>query len=57
MTKSSLRLLPLVASLVAALLFTARGFAQEEIAPPQGKGHVVVFVSGIMEPQARQGPF
>jgi dienelactone hydrolase len=51
MTNSSLRLLPLVAWLLSAVLFAASALAQEEIAPPQGKGHVVVFVSGIMGPK------
>ena len=51
MTNSSLRLLPLVASLLAAVLFTPCALAQEEIAPSQGKGHVVVLVSGIMGPK------
>jgi len=51
MTNSSLRLLPLTASLLAAVLIAPCALAQEEIAPPQGKGHVVVFVSGIMGPK------
>jgi dienelactone hydrolase len=51
MTNSSRRLLPLAAALLAAALFGPFGLAQEEIAPPQGNGHVVVFVSGIMGPK------
>jgi len=51
MPNSSLRLIPLAASLIAAFLFAHRASAQEEIAPPQGKGHVVVFVSGIAGPK------
>ncbi len=51
MTISSLRLLPLAALLLAAGLFTPCALAQEEIAPPQGKGNVVVFVSGIAGPK------
>lgn len=51
MTKASLRLI-----FAAVLLSTLTGTtncarSQEEIAPPQGKGHVVVFVSGIAGPK------
>ena len=39
---------PLVtAALLAASMFAACAQAQEEIPPPQGKGHVVVFISGL----------
>jgi len=51
MTISSLRLIPLAAPLLAAVLFAPCALAQEEIAPPQGKGHVVVFISGIAGPK------
>jgi dienelactone hydrolase len=52
MTNSSLRLVPLAASVLAAALFAVPcAHSQEEIAPPQGKGHVVVFVSGIAGPK------
>ena len=51
MTNSSHRLIPLAASLLAAALAAPCAPAQEEIAPPQGNGHVVVFVSGIMGPK------
>jgi dienelactone hydrolase len=51
MTKSSLRFVQVAASLLAAVLLAPCALAQEEIAPPQGKGHVVVFVSGILGPK------
>jgi dienelactone hydrolase len=51
MTISSPRLISFAASLLAAVLFAPYAVAQEEIAPPQGKGHVVVFVSGIAGPE------
>ncbi len=51
MTHLSSRMLPVAASLVAAVLFIRSVPAQDEIAPPQGKGHVVVLVSGIMGPK------
>jgi len=51
MTNSSHRLIPLAVSLLVAVLVTPRALAQQEIAPPQGKGHVVVFVSGIAGPK------
>jgi len=35
------------AALLATAVFACCAQAQEEIAPPQGKGHVVVFVSGL----------
>jgi len=50
MTHSSLRFASLAASLLAAVLCAPCGSPQE-IAPPQGKGHVVVFVSGIVGPK------
>ena len=49
--QSSFRLVTLAASLLASVLLAHCAFAQEEIAPPQGKGHVVVFVSGILGPK------
>jgi pimeloyl-ACP methyl ester carboxylesterase len=51
MTNSSLRLLLPAAALLAAVLVTPCALAQQEIVPPQGKGHVVVFVSGILGPK------
>ncbi|HVN94574.1 MAG TPA: dienelactone hydrolase family protein [Terracidiphilus sp.] len=51
MTHSSFRLLGLAASLLAAVFFAPCTLAQQEIAPPQGSGHVVVLVSGIMGPK------
>jgi len=51
MTNLSLRLISVAASLLAAVLVAPCALSQEEIAPPQGKGHVVVFVSGIMGPK------
>ncbi len=51
MTISSLRLIALTALLPMAVLLASCAFAQQEIAPPQGKGHVVVFVSGIAGPE------
>jgi dienelactone hydrolase len=35
------------AALLATAVFACCAQAQEEIAPPQGKGHVVVFISGM----------
>jgi len=51
MTHSSRCLISLAAWLLAAALVAPCALAQEEIAPPQGKGHVVVFVSGILGPK------
>lgn len=48
MTISSFGRLTALAALL--LLFALRAFAQHEIAPPQGNGHVVVLVSGIAGP-------
>ncbi len=39
------------AALLASLAFASTAIAQEEIAPPQGKGRVVVFVSGMAGPK------
>jgi len=50
MTNSSLRLVSFAALLLAAALFTPCAHAEEEISPPQGKGNVVVFVSGVAGP-------
>lgn len=41
----------LIGFLIAAVLLAPCVFAQQEIAPPQGKGRVVVFVSGIAGPK------
>jgi dienelactone hydrolase len=38
---------PVAAALLATAVFACCAQAQQEIAPPQGKGHVVVFISGI----------
>lgn len=51
MTHSSFRLLSAAAALIVTTAFTRSAPAQQEIAPPQGKGHVVVFVSGIAGPK------
>jgi len=51
MTNSPFRLLPAAAALFAAATFALPASAQQELAPPQGKGHVVVFVSGIAGPK------
>jgi len=51
MTISSLRFVQIAAWLLATALFIPPAFGQEEIAPPQGKGHVVVFVSGMDGPK------
>jgi len=51
MTNSLHRLLPLATSLLTVFLFAPHAIAQDEIVPPQGKGHVVVFVSGIAGPK------
>lgn len=48
MTNSSFRGLSIAAALVAMAVFACRAQAQQEIAPPQGKGHVVVFISGML---------
>ena len=47
MTNSTFRCFSIAAALLATALFVCCAQAQEEIAPPQGKGHVVVFVSGM----------
>jgi dienelactone hydrolase len=47
MTNSTFRGLPVAAVLLALAMFASCAQAQEEIAPPQGKGHVVVFISGM----------
>jgi pimeloyl-ACP methyl ester carboxylesterase len=51
MTKSSFRLLGTSAVLLVALAFASSLRAQEVITPPQGKGHVVVFLSGMAGPK------
>jgi dienelactone hydrolase len=47
MTNSMFRDFSVAAALLATAVFACCAQAQEEIAPPQGKGHVVVFISGI----------
>jgi len=47
MTNLTFRGLLSAALLLAAAIFASSAEAQEEIAPPQGKGHVVVFISGM----------
>jgi len=51
MTNSRFRLIPAAIVLLAMVVPAAQARAQEEIAPPQGKGHVVVFISGIGGPK------
>jgi len=51
MKKSLLCFLLVAVVLLAAVLLAPCALAQEEIAPPQGKGHVVVFVSGVGGPK------
>ncbi len=48
---TSLSCLASVAALLATVAFASSAAAQEEIAPPQGKGRVVVFVSGMAGPK------
>jgi dienelactone hydrolase len=49
-TTSLFRFVP-VAALLACAAIASTAIAQEEIPPPQGKGHVVVLVSGIAGPK------
>jgi dienelactone hydrolase len=51
MTNSTFRSLPAAATLLALAVSASCAQAQEELAPPQGKGHVVVLVSGIAGPK------
>ncbi len=51
MKKSSFRLIPGAAALSVAVALACLTPAQEVIPPPQGKGHVVVFLSGIAGPE------
>lgn len=51
MTNSLRRLFKLVASMLFAVFVVQYAPAQDEIVPPQGKGHAVVFVSGIAGPK------
>jgi dienelactone hydrolase len=51
MTKSWFRFVSTATALLASTAFASTAIAQEEIAPPQGKGHVVVFVSGMAGPK------
>lgn len=51
MTNSLRRLIPLATSMLVAVLLVQCALSQEEIVPPQGKGRVVVFVSGIAGPK------
>jgi len=50
MTTSSFRIIATTAVLLPILTLAVSVRAQKEIAPPSGKGHVVVFVSGIGGP-------
>jgi dienelactone hydrolase len=51
MTNSPLRFVQITSWLLAGAFFIPPAFGQEEIAPPQGKAHVVVFISGIDGPK------
>jgi dienelactone hydrolase len=51
MTKSSFHFIAAVAVLLVSLAFDSSLPAQEVISPPQGKGHVVVFLSGMAGPK------
>jgi len=51
MKNSFLRSIQIAAWLLAVALLVPPAFSQEEIAPPQGKGQVVVFISGIDGPK------
>ena len=54
MRNSSPGLIRLAAALLTGVLFAPCAVAQQEIAPPQGKGRVVVFVSGVAGPKHDQ---
>ena len=51
MTKSSFHLIGAAAALLVSLVCVSSLRAQEVITPPQGKGHVVVFLSGMAGPK------
>ncbi len=51
MTKSSLHLIGAAAVLLVSLVCVSSLRTQEVITPPQGKGHVVVFLSGMAGPK------
>lgn len=51
MKNSSLHIITLAAVVLTALIFVPCTYAQQELVPLQGKGHVVVFVSGIAGPK------
>jgi len=51
MTNSTCRCYSVAAALLATAVLACCAQAQEELAPPQGKGHVVVLVSGIAGPK------
>jgi dienelactone hydrolase len=51
MTRSSFHFNATVAVLLVSLVFASSLRAQEVISPPQGKGHVVVFLSGMAGPK------
>lgn len=51
MTKSSFRLIGAAAALLVSLACVSSPRAQEVISPPQRKGHVVVFLSGMAGPK------
>jgi len=51
MTKSSFHLIGAAAALLVSLAWVSCLRSQEVITPPQGKGHVVVFLSGMAGPK------
>ena len=51
MTKSSFHLIGATATLLVSLVCVSSLRAQEVITPPQGRGHVVVFLSGMAGPK------
>ena len=51
MTKSSFHLIGAAAALLVSLACVSSLRAQEVITPPQGRGHVVVFLSGMAGPK------
>ena len=51
MTKSSFHLIGAAAALLVSLACVSSLRAQKVITPPQGKGHVVVFLSGMAGPK------
>ncbi len=51
MTNSSFRLILSAAAILVTLTLSCPAPAQEILNPPQGKGHVIVFLSGIAGPK------